>query len=98
MANSQARIETRHSEKYLGRLCQHFGHRIPVSHRAGAGRIEFPSGICSLTAEPGVLILHAQAQDDLARRLVEGMVASHLERFAVGETLVISWTAEASGA
>jgi len=91
MAISEARIETPHSQRYLGQLCKHFGHRIPVSHTAETGRIEFPSGICSLAAEPGLLILRTEAKDDLARRLLEGVLGSHLERFAFRETLAIDW-------
>jgi uncharacterized protein len=94
MPTSQARIETPHAERYLGQLCKHFGHRIPVSHTAGMGRIEFPSGVCALTAEPGLLILRTQAEDDLARRLLEGVVGSHLERFAFREMIAITWAAE----
>ena len=95
MSMSEARIETAHSQRYLGQLCKHFSHRIPVTHTADSGRIEFPSGICSLSAEAGLLILRAEAQDDMARRLLEGVVGSHLERFAFRESLAIEWAPQA---
>ncbi|MEI9986365.1 MAG: DUF2218 domain-containing protein, partial [Aliidongia sp.] len=91
MPISEARIETAHSQRYLGQLCKHFGHRIPATYTDDSGRIEFPSGICSLSAAPGLLVLRTEAQDDLARRLLEGVVGSHLERFAFRETLEIVW-------
>ena len=91
MSISEARIETAHSQRYLGQLCKHFGHRIPATVEGDTGRIQFPSGICALSAEPGLLVLRTEAEDELARRLVEGIVGSHLERFAFRETLAINW-------
>jgi hypothetical protein len=91
MSMSEARIETAHSQRYLGQLCKHFGHRIPVTQTEESGRIQFPSGICSLSAEPGLLVLRTEAQDDMARRLLEGVIGSHLERFAFRESLAIEW-------
>jgi len=91
MSMSEARIETAHSQRYLGQLCKHFGHRIPATQDGDTGRIQFPSGICSLSAEPGLLVLRTEAEDELARRLLEGVVGSHLEHFAFRETLAINW-------
>ncbi len=98
MSISEARIETLHSQRYLGQLCKHFAHRIPATQEGDTGRIQFPSGICSLSAEPGVLVLRTEAEDELARRLLEGVVGSHLERFAFRETLAIQWALQPGAA
>ena len=98
MQASEARIETPYSERYLGQLCKHFAHRIQVTLSKDSGRINFPSGICSLAAEPGVLILRTEAEDFLALRVIEGIVGGHLERFAFREKFNIVWTPEAGEA
>jgi len=98
MSISEARIETLNAQRYLGQLCKHFGHRIPASQEGDTGRIQFPSGICSLSAEPGLLVLRTEAEDELARRLVEGVVGSHLERFAFRESLAITWARQSAEA
>ena len=98
MQASEARIETPHSERYLGQLCKHFAHRIPVTLNRDSGRIDFPSGICQLAAEPGVLILRSEAEDFLALRVIEGIVGGHLERFAFREKFAVFWRPEPSQA
>ena len=49
--------------RYIGRLCKHFAHKIPVSFDQQQGRIEFPFGLALLAAEPDGLRLSVQAAD-----------------------------------
>jgi hypothetical protein len=91
MPTSQARVETAMASRYLGQLCKHFEHRLPVQHDGARGRIEFSIGTCTLQAEPGVLILHAQSATDDALAQLESVVARHLERFAFRDKPEIGW-------
>ena len=91
MRTSQARVETEMASRYLGQLCKHFAHRLPVQHDDAQGRIEFSIGICTLQAEPRVLILHAQSATDDALAQLEGVVTRHLERFAFRDKPEIAW-------
>jgi hypothetical protein len=91
-AISEASIETARASRYLGQLCKHFAHRIPVTHTAEQGRVEFPFGVCLLEAEPERLILRAEASDAQALAQVEDVVARHLERFAFRDKPEIRWS------
>ena len=90
--SSEARVATPRSARYLGQLCKHFAHRIPVSYSATEGRVEFPTGICEMEALGDVLILRATATDEPSLGQVEEVVARHLERFAFRDQPEISWT------
>lgn len=90
---SRATVGTARASGYLQQLCKHFAHKVPVEFGPRQGRVEFPMGICELEAPEGAeaLCLRASAAtaEELAR--VEGVVASHLLRFAFREELKIDW-------
>ena len=90
-SSSIARVATEMAPRYLGQLCKHFGHRLPVRHDGAEGRIEFPFGVCTLKAEPGVLVLQAQTDSGAALAQLEGVIARHLERFAFRDQPTIDW-------
>lgn len=96
LATSEARIDTSRASRYLGQLCKHFAHKIPVTHTAEEGRIEFPFGVCLLDAQPELLILRAEASDAHALAQVEDVVARHLERFAFRDKPEIRWNRTAA--
>jgi len=77
--------------RYLQQLCKHFAHKLPVTHDAASGRIEFPMGVCELAAEDGVLRLTCISPDAEQLARLEDVVARHLVRFAFREELVIDW-------
>jgi len=91
MPTSRARVATKMASRYLGQLCKHFAHKLPVQHDGAHGRIDFSIGACTLQAEPDVLILDAQAATDEALGRLESVVARHLERFAFRDQPEIGW-------
>lgn len=83
---------TENAERYLGTLCKHFGHKVPVTHEPGAGRIELPFGQCELRSEAAGLGLTATAEDQQKLDKTIEVVTSHLERFAFRENPELAWT------
>ena len=91
---SEAHVETPTPRRYIKRLCKHFAHKVEATYTEKHGRAEFPFGSCEMTAEPGVLILHAEAGDEAALERVQDVTARHLEAFAEGrESLAVTWEA-----
>jgi hypothetical protein len=86
-----ARVETAMPARYLAQLCKHFGHRMPATHDATQGRIEFPDGLCELTTGESSLQLRITAADAAAVERLEDVVARHLQRFAFREALQMNW-------
>ncbi len=95
-------IATAHADsaaavRYLGQLCKHFAHKIPVDYRPEAappeGVAHFPWGTCRMRAENGTLTVTASARsaEDLYR--IKVVVDSHLRRFGWREDLVLVWNA-----
>lgn len=91
MPSSEARVPTEHASKYLQQLCKHFGHRIPATLDAEKGHLTFEMGTTALTAEPALLVLRNEAPDAAGLTRLEGVIASHLVRFAFREELKIEW-------
>lgn len=89
--HSEARVATPRARRYATQLCKHFGHRLIVGLTAAGGSIEFPAGTCRLVAEPDLLTLHAEAEDEARLGEVEHVIARHLERFAFGDTPALDW-------
>ena len=90
---SEARVATDVARRYLGQLCKHFQHRLPVELTETQGRIDFPMGVCTLDAEAAsaTLLMRATAADEAALATLEEVVARHLERFAFREPLTVQW-------
>lgn len=88
---SSAFVTTDTPARYISRLCKHFAHKIPVSFDEQQGRIEFTAGLATLKAEEQGLRLQVESanNDDLQR--LQGVVASHFERFAWQEELTLDW-------
>lgn len=89
---SNADVATTNASRYLQQLCKHFGHKLPVEFTPEKGSIAFPVGLCALSAGNATLSISVAAAgaEDLAR--LQGVVASHLERFAFREPLAIEWS------
>ncbi len=91
MLHSEARVQTATPARYLGQLCKHFAHKIPVTLEAHTGSIAFPAGLCRLAADDDVLVLRVEAPDEGALAQVQDVVARHLVRFAFREPPAIEW-------
>jgi uncharacterized protein len=93
MPTSEARVATHTPARYLGQLCKHFEHKLPVTLTGDTGSIAFAMGTCRLATDTDVLILRAEAADQEALAQVQDVVARHLVRFAFREPPQIEWHA-----
>lgn len=82
---------TDHAERYLGTLCKHFGHKVPVNYSQRSGRIELPCGLCDLYAAATGLGLTALAGDRTQLDRTIQVISSHLDRFAFRENPNLTW-------
>lgn len=97
--NANAFFTTENAHRYLGTLCKHFGHKVPVTFDTGAGRIELPFGQCDLRADATGLHLAISTRDRPALDRAIDVISSHLDRFAFRETPELTWTiTESAGA
>jgi hypothetical protein len=94
MKVSTARIDVERPERYVTRMCRHFGHRLPVEFTKERGSIRFEVGTCLLATEPNQLVLLAEAEDEERLGRLESVVSSHLERFGTEDELRVRWTRE----
>ena len=90
--NASTYFKTENAERYLGTLCKHFGHKVPVTHEPGSGRIELPFGEFTLSADAAGLSLIATAPDKPKLDKTIDVISSHLERFAFRENPTLDWT------
>jgi len=93
LLSSEARVSTKAPRRYLGQLCKHFGHRLPVQLEEWQGRIEFPAGVCELdaAADERALVMRVSASEEAALARLEEVVGRHLERFAFREETKVTW-------
>ncbi|MCY1272538.1 hypothetical protein D9M68_370370 [compost metagenome] len=89
--NASAHVATETPGRYIGRLCKHFAHKIPVQYDEQHGRIEFAFGLCQLSAQADGLTLRVEARDPADLEKLKQVVASHFERFAWQEALTLDW-------
>ena len=93
LLTAEARVPTAAARRYLGQLCKHFRHKLPVEIEDSYGRIEFPAGVCELdaAADAGLLVLRVSADEEEGLARIEEVVGRHLERFAFREEMKVSW-------
>ncbi len=82
---SEAWWETGSSARYMGQLCKHFAHKIPVTLNERDGRMVFGPGACDVVAEETGLRLRASSEDEAGLLQVQSVVIRHLQRFAFRE-------------
>jgi len=91
MRSSEAKVATPVAARYLGQLCKHFGHRLPARQDGNHGEVEFPAGLCRLSAEAERLVMRVETKDETALGELEQVMEKHLQRFAFRETPEILW-------
>ena len=105
MLIAEARVETERSSRYLVQLCRHVdlvaqAHPQMQAHVEWSddrGVISFGWGRCTLRAEPGVLILRAEAPDEESLHQLEQRVADRLEQVGRRDHLTVTWPAPRDG-
>ena len=89
--NAETTFKTEQAQRYLGTLCKHFGHKVPVELDGNTGRIDLPFGQCELAANDGALDMKVSAENKVDLDKTAQVIASHLERFAFRENPQIEW-------
>ncbi|MGH6908986.1 MAG: DUF2218 domain-containing protein [Phenylobacterium sp.] len=90
---SSSTIVTGNAPRYMSQLCKHFGHRVPTVLDEREGQITFEAGRVHLRASPATLMIRVESADSEGLVHLEGVVASHLKRFAFREPdLAVEWS------
>ncbi len=94
MLTSFARFETPNGSRYLQQLCKHFAHKTQVDFTPQQGRAQLSPGPVEMLADPKGLDLRVSASDADGLARAQGIVESHLARFAFREEMPpLDWTA-----
>ena len=91
MLSSHCQIRTDHASKYLQQLCKHFAHKVPATFDTETGEVAFSFGTSKLKVIGDRLIIDCQSDSPETLSKTEGVMISHLERFAFRENLTIEW-------
>ncbi|MDO6415040.1 DUF2218 domain-containing protein [Sphingomonas sp. BIUV-7] len=97
-----ARVPTASASKYLQQLCKHWSHNLQVEFTPEHGTITFPregragtfpgDGLVTFDAAPDTLIVRIDATTPEQLEALQGVLASHLDRFAFREApLPFAW-------
>ena len=90
---SSSTIVTENAHRYMSQLCKHFAHKVPATLGEREGQISFDGGEVHLRASPDTLMIRVEAEQGDALQRLEGVVASHLKRFAFREPgLAVDWS------
>ena len=92
MSEARASVPTEAGAKYVQQLCKHWAHKLEVEHRDDAGIVRFPTSTATMRAEGEALAVRIEAEDAETLELMQGVVATHLDRFAFREApLPFDW-------
>ena len=98
MFSAQARVASDRPERYVKQVVEHLSHRLTTRVEAdGRGVVEVAGGRCTLTPEPGALVLAAIGDDEAALRHAQDVVGRHLERFGAWAGLRVDWSSVEGG-
>jgi hypothetical protein len=93
-----AHVATPLARRYMGQLCMHFRHRLPVTLAEEHALILFPAGRCGLEARPDALSIRLEAETPALLPSLQDVVVRHLRRFAFRDPPTIDWQPEANTA
>lgn len=83
--SSTGRFDTDQALRYMTQLCKHFGHKIPATVEGNEGKITFEIGTARLSASDRALDCTVTGRDAAAVERLQGIIDSHLARFAFRE-------------
>ncbi len=84
-ARTSATVTTTHASRYLQQLCKHWSHKFTVEFDTTQGKVELPSGILYMKAQPDMLEVDLEVSDAASLPRMKQVVAEHLDRFAFRE-------------
>lgn len=87
----QGSVATDEPDRYIRRLCKHFGHKLETEWDEQQGRVQFAMGSCYLQARAGELEVECRADNQQDLDIVADCIKDHFDRFAVKEQLVLEW-------
>jgi hypothetical protein len=94
MIRSVSYVPTSNAGKYVRQLCNHWSHKLEVDQSDGIGIVRFPTATATMSADPEVLKLTLEAEDEATLERMKGVLATHLDRFAFREApLPFPWSA-----
>lgn len=97
MTQTRTCLETSNANRYITRLCKHWGHRFTVEYDERRGFIDFGGSTCEMLAEGDALNIVVTAPGDQLDTLEE-VVVDHLQRMAPkGETVSCTWNRASTG-
>lgn len=81
-------FKTPNASKYLQQLCKHFAHKVEVRYDPTSAEVAFPMGQAVLKADDTRLeaVVTGSSEDEAIR--AQGIIDSHLVRFAFREDFV----------
>lgn len=92
MAKSTATISTENGWKYLQQLCKHWSHKLEVELGEQRGVVTFPEAQAVMTSDAAGLTVEIEAASAEVLDRMQGVVSSHLDRFAFREApLPFDW-------
>ena len=96
MIETVAYVPTAHAAKYVDQLCKHWSHKLPVDQRDDRGIIKFGDAAATLEPDAEELVVTILANDESTVEQLQGVVATHLDRFAFREApLPFQWQVRA---
>ena len=85
-------VPTANAAKYVAQLCRHWSHKLPVDQRDDRGNVKFGDAVATLEPDAEELVVTILANDESTVERLQGMVATHLDRFAFREApLTFAW-------
>jgi len=91
MLSAQASVSIATPARYMGRLCNHFAHRVTVHREADRARVDFPNAPCSLQVLDDRLEMRIESDDPSAIERAKEVLTRHLKQVAPEETFEVSW-------
>ncbi|MGV8935949.1 MAG: DUF2218 domain-containing protein [Allorhizobium sp.] len=92
MTTATAFVPTENAWKYVQQLCKHWAHKLQVELGDQKGVVTFGDAVATMTADAtGLTVVIEAATPEIVARF-EGVISSHLDRFAFREApLPFAW-------
>lgn len=91
LLTAEATVQTPNASKILKWLCGHFKIKVPAEYDAEKGHVDFPFGVCEMTASDTALYIQVAAPNAEALAQLKDVVGVHLEKFGNKESLKAHW-------
>ncbi|RBP50725.1 DUF2218 domain-containing protein [Arenicella xantha] len=94
MYQAKSKVKAERAAKYVDMLSHHFSRKVTVEKSEACSQVQFPMGLCHMSAVDGALVFRCEADSNDALQAVQSIIDRHIPLLKHIKDTKLDWTLE----